>query len=72
MYDFFQVGQEVIFQSLSDIRLIVEGINETNGGVRCKYFDENLNRYIKLTLPPESLIPHKNTGGKKKPPFSKQ
>jgi hypothetical protein len=56
MYDFFNIGQEVTFQNLSDLRLIVEGVNEANGGIRCKYFDDNLKRYIKLTLPPESLI----------------
>jgi len=55
MYHFFKVGEEVIFHSLAEIRLIVEDINETSGGVRCKYFDENLRRYIKLTLPADSL-----------------
>lgn len=66
MYNFFRIGEEVVFQSLSDILLIVEGVNEVNGGIRCKYFDENLNRYIKLTLPPESLVPHKSPSGRKK------
>lgn len=60
MYHFFKVGEEVTFHSLADIRLIVEDINETNGGVRCKYFDENLRRFIKLTLPADSLTRSKN------------
>ncbi len=68
MFNFFRIGEEVVFQSLSDILLIVEGVNEVNGGIRCKYFDENLNRYIKLTLPPESLVPHKSHPGRKKDP----
>jgi hypothetical protein len=68
MYDFFRIGEEVIFQSLSDLHLIVEGVNEVNGGIRCKYFDDNLKRYIKLTLPADSLIPHRHlpAGGAKK------
>jgi len=67
MYSFFRIGEEVIFQSLSEIPLIVEGINEVNGGIRCKYFDDNLKRYIKLTLPADSLIPHRSSpGGTKK------
>ena len=57
MYDFFRVGEKVTFQSLSDLHLIVEGVNEANGGIRCKYYDDNLKRFIKLTLPAESLIP---------------
>jgi len=57
MYDFLKIGEEVTFQSLLDIRLIVEEINEYKGNVRCKYYDENLKRFIKLTLPAESLVP---------------
>jgi len=57
MYDFLKVGAEVTFQCLHDIRLIVEEVNEFRGIVRCKYYDENLNEFIKLTLPAESLIP---------------
>ena len=56
MYDYFQVGEEVIFQCLPDIRLIVEEVNEMNGNVRCKYYDDNLRKYIRLTLPPGSLV----------------
>lgn len=57
MYSFLKIGDEVTFQSLLDIRLIVEEINEFKGNVRCKYYDENLKRFIKLTLPAESLVP---------------
>jgi hypothetical protein len=57
MYEFLKVGDEVTFQSLRDIKLIVEEVNEFKGNVRCKYYDENLKRYIKLTLPAESLVP---------------
>ncbi len=67
MYSFFRIGEEVIFQSLSDIPLIVEGVNEASGGIRCKYFDDNLQRYIKLTLPADSLFPYNSSpGGHKK------
>ena len=68
MYHFLQVGEEVTFQRLSDIRLIVEEINETSGDTRCKYFDDILRRYIRLTLPAESLIPCKKTANLKKLP----
>jgi hypothetical protein len=68
MYEFFRIGEEVIFQNLSDIPLIVEGVNEVSGGIRCKYFDDNLKRYIKLTLPAESLIPHRTSPGRNKKP----
>ena len=63
MYEYFRVGEVVTFQSLSELPLIVEGINEISGGIRCKYFDDNLKRYIKLTLPAESLIPHRSSPG---------
>ena len=57
MYDFLKVGEEVTFQCLHDIKLIVEEVNELKGNVRCKYYDENLRKFIKLTLPAESLNP---------------
>ena len=57
MYDFLKVGEEVTFQCLHDIKLIVEEVNEFKGSVRCKYYDENLNKFIKLTLSAESLVP---------------
>ena len=61
MYDFLKVGEEVTFQCLHDIKLIVEEVNEFKGSVRCKYYDENLKKFIKLTLPAESLIPVRKT-----------
>ena len=61
MYDFLEVGAEVTFQCLHDIKLIVEEFNEFKGNVRCKYYDENLKRFIKLTLPAESLSPVRKT-----------
>jgi hypothetical protein len=61
MYDFLKVGAEVTFQCLHDIKLIVEEFNEFKGNVRCKYYDENLDKYIKLTLPAESLRPVQKT-----------
>ena len=57
MYDYLKPGDQVTFKSLSDIKLIVEEVNEIRGNVRCKYFDDNLNRFIKLTLSAESLVP---------------
>jgi len=67
MYEFLKVGEEVTFQSLHDIKLIVEEVNEFKGNVRCKYFDENLKRYIKLTLPADSLTPCRSTKKKTVP-----
>jgi hypothetical protein len=61
MYEFLKVGAEVTFQCLHDIKLIVEEVNEVKGSVRCKYFDDNLNKFIKLTLPAESLVPVRRT-----------
>lgn len=59
MYDFLKAGQEVTFQGLLDIKLIVEEVNELRGNARCKYYDALLKKYIKLTLPTDSLIPVK-------------
>lgn len=67
MYEFLKVGEEVTFQSLHDIKLIIEEVNEFKGNVRCKYFDENLKRYIKLTLPADSLVPCKTAKKKTVP-----
>ena len=61
MYEFLKPGVEVTFQSLRDIKLIVEEVNEFKGNVRCKYYDENLKRFIKLTLPAESLVPSRTS-----------
>ena len=66
MYEYLKPGEEVTFQSLLDLRLIVEEVNERRGNVRCKYYDENLGKFIKLTLPAESLVPRRNASLKKK------
>jgi len=57
MYEFLTVGQEVAFPGLTDIKLIVEEVFESRGAVRCKYYDEHLKKYIKLTLPANAVIP---------------
>ena len=56
MYNLLEVGEEVSFPGLTDIRLIVEEVREIRGNVRCKYYDDHLRRYIKLTLPIDALI----------------
>ncbi|HVU54947.1 MAG TPA: hypothetical protein VHD83_07820 [Puia sp.] len=61
MYHYLKPGVEVTFQCLHDIKLIVEEFNEHKGNVRCKYYDDNLHRFIKLTLPAESLTPVRKT-----------
>ncbi len=66
MYEYLKPGEEVTFQSLLDLRLIVEEVNEKRGNVRCKYFDENLGKFIKLTLPADSLKPCRDVAPKKK------
>jgi hypothetical protein len=57
MYYQLKAGAEVTFQSLHDFKFIVEEFNEHAGNVRCKYYDENLKRYIRLTLPAEAVFP---------------
>ncbi len=66
MYEYLKPGEEVTFQSLLDLRLIVEEVNERRGSVRCKYYDENLGKFIKLTLPADSLVPRKKASSMKK------
>ena len=61
MYDFLKVGEEVAFPGLLDIKLIVEEVCEIRGNVRCKYYDDHLNRFIKLTLPADALVPLSKT-----------
>jgi hypothetical protein len=56
MYDLLKVGEEVSFPGLLDIKLIVEEIYENQGSVRCRYYDDHLNKFIKLTLPADSLV----------------
>jgi len=57
MYAHLKVGEEVNFPGLLDIKLIVEEVYENKGSVRCKYYDDHLKRFIKLTLPADSLMP---------------
>ncbi len=57
MYSHLKVGEEVSFPGLIDIRLIIEEVHENRGNVRCKYYDEHLKRYIRLTLPCNALVP---------------
>ncbi|HEY6900434.1 MAG TPA: hypothetical protein VI233_07320 [Puia sp.] len=57
MYDFLKVGDEVTFPGLLDIKLIVEEVHENRGNVRCKYYDDHLKKFIKLTLPADALVP---------------
>ena len=57
MYEFLKVGEEVTFPGLLDIKLVIEEVQENRGSVRCKYYDEHLKRFIKLTLPADALVP---------------
>ena len=57
MYDLLKVGDEVTFPGLLDIKLVVEEVFENRGNVRCKYYDDHLKRFIKLTLPADALVP---------------
>lgn len=59
MFGILKVGEEVTFPGLIDIRLIVEEVFENRGTVRCKYYDDHLQRFIKLTLPADALVPHR-------------
>ena len=54
MYDDLKVGEEVSFPGLLDLRLIVEEVYDSK--VRCKYYDEHLKKYVRLTVPPDVLI----------------
>ena len=57
MYEFLKVGEVVTFPGLMDIKLIVEEVNDTRGTVRCKYYDDHLKKYIKLSLPADAVVP---------------
>jgi len=57
MYAILKVGEAVTFPGLMDIKLIVDEIYDNKGHVRCKYYDEHLKKFIKLTLPADSLVP---------------
>jgi len=71
MYNLLKVGEEVTFPGLLDIRLIVEEVYENRGNVRCKYYDDHLKRYIRLTLPADALVPCQKLRPKLKTPVRK-
>ena len=54
MYENLKVGEEVSFPGLLDLRLIVEEVYDSK--VRCKYYDEHLKKYVRLTVPADVLI----------------
>lgn len=67
MFDFLKAGEEVTFPGLLDIKLIIVEYIELKGIAKCKYYDDNLKRFIKLTLPANSLVPRrKHVNVKKK------
>ena len=47
------------YQRLYDMILLhgTEEVYENKGHVRCKYYDDLLKKFIKLTLPADSLMP---------------
>ena len=54
MYDDLKVGEEVSFPGLLDIKLVVEEVQEYK--VRCRYYDDHLRKYIRLTVSADALI----------------
>jgi hypothetical protein len=54
MFNHLKAGEEVSFPGLLDIKLIVEEVNDS--GVRCKYYDDHLQKYIRVTFPADALI----------------
>ena len=64
MYAFLEAGQEVSFPGLTEIRLIVEEVCESRGMVRCKYYDEHLQKFIRLTLPIDAVVPSRKPAAK--------
>ncbi|HEV3414604.1 MAG TPA: hypothetical protein VG101_19125 [Puia sp.] len=54
MYDDLKVGEEVSFPGLLEIKLIVEEVHEFR--VRCKYYDDHLKKYVRLTVSSDALI----------------
>lgn len=71
MYNLLEVGEEVSFPGLLDIRLIVEDTHEIQGNIRCKYYDDHLRKYIRLTLPANQLISCRKPSAKPKANVSK-
>lgn len=57
MYELFHTGQEVSFPGLPDIRLIIISVDDHKGNLRCKYYDDHLQKYITLTLSADALSP---------------
>ena len=56
MYEFLKVGDEVIFPGLLDIKLIVDEVYESRGAIRCKYYDDQLKKFIKVMLPAGAVV----------------
>ena len=61
MCEHLKAGEEVSFPGLLDIKLIVEGVR--GGKVHCKYYDDHLGKYIKLTFPIDTLVRTTPTSG---------
>ena len=61
MHANLKAGEEVTFPGLLDIKLIVDEVYENRGCVRCKYYDEHLKKFIKLTLPADALVRTRKT-----------
>jgi hypothetical protein len=61
MYSILKVGEAVTFPGLLDIKLIVDEVFENRGNARCKYYDDHLKKFIKLTLPIDALAPIRKT-----------
>ena len=60
MYDDLKVGEEVSFPGLLDLRLLVEEVQDSK--VRCKYYDEHLKKYVRLTVPADALVRSNSPG----------
>ena len=56
MYEFLKAGDEVIFPGLLEIRLIVDEVFESRGAIRCKYYDDQLKKFIKIMLPANAVV----------------
>jgi hypothetical protein len=54
MYNHLKTGEEVSFPGLLDIKLIVEEVHHSK--VRCKYYDDHLKKYIRVTFPADALV----------------
>jgi hypothetical protein len=56
MYEFLKAGDEVIFPGLLDIKLIVDEVYESKGAIRCKYYDDQLKKFITVMLPANAVV----------------